>query len=66
MGMSNKIIRKYKFKKSLLALISETFKKCIKNCKPYFQVHIAGHRGIKGNEEADKLARQGALRYRKT
>ncbi|XP_066250148.1 ribonuclease H [Euwallacea similis] len=25
--------------------------------------YCAGHRGIKGNEEADKLARQGALQY---
>ncbi|XP_018564076.1 ribonuclease H1 [Anoplophora glabripennis] len=29
-------------------------------------VHVAGHNGIKGNEEADKLARQGALRYKKS
>ncbi|XP_023020588.2 ribonuclease H, partial [Leptinotarsa decemlineata] len=28
--------------------------------------HVAGHQGIKGNEEADKLARNGALSYRAT
>lgn len=28
------------------------------------QEHVRGHTGVRGNEEADRLARAGALRYK--
>lgn len=32
-------------------------------CSKFLQEYVRGHSGVKGNEEADKLARSGALRY---
>lgn len=45
----------------------EEFVKLLDGIKLFEDVkweHVRGHRGIKGNEEADKLARNGAARYK--
>lgn len=36
----------------------------LKSITSHLQVHVKGHAGHKGNEEADKLAKQGAKRYK--